>query len=66
MAIHYFLDALDDHDFELKITESEPKYLNEAYTRALRLKMIGKKGTEKIVSRRRTGQASETHAGGGD
>ena len=34
MAIDYFLDALDDPDFELKIRESEPKILNEAYTRA--------------------------------
>ena len=37
MAIDYFLDALDDPDFELKISASEPKNLNETYTRALRL-----------------------------
>ena len=43
MAIDYFLDALDDPDFELKIRESEPKNLNEAYTHALRLEMIRKK-----------------------
>ena len=43
MAIDYFLDAADDPDFELKIRKNEPKSLNEAYTRALRLKMIRKK-----------------------
>ena len=43
MAIDYFLDALDDPEFELKIRESEPKNLNEANTRALRLEMIRKK-----------------------
>ena len=37
------MDALDDPDFELKIRESEPKNLNEAYTRALRLEMIREK-----------------------
>ena len=50
--------------FELKISESEPKNLNEAYTRALRLEMIRKK-VQKRISRRRTGQTWETHAGGG-
>ena len=43
MAKYYFLDVLDDLDFEFKIRESEPINLNEAYTRALRLKMIKKK-----------------------
>ena len=43
MAIDYFLDALDDLDLVLKIRESEPKNLNEAYTRAIRLEMIRKK-----------------------
>ena len=42
MAIDYFLDALDDPDFELNIRKSEPKSLNEAYTRTLRLEMIRK------------------------
>ena len=43
MAIDDLLNALDDPDFELKIRESDPKNLNEAYTRALRLEMITKK-----------------------
>ena len=40
MAIDYVLDALNDHDYDLKIRESKPKNLNEAYTRALRPEMI--------------------------
>ena len=43
MAIDYFLDSLDDLDFEFKIRKSEPKTLIDAYTRALRLEMIRKK-----------------------
>ena len=43
MAIDYFLDALDDADFELKIRESELKILSEAYTHSLRLQMIRRK-----------------------
>ena len=43
MAINHFLDVLDDPDFKLKIRKSEPRNLNEAYTRALRLEMIKKK-----------------------
>ena len=43
MAIDYFLDSLNDSDFGLKIRESEPKNLNEAYTRVLRIEMIRKK-----------------------
>ena len=35
MAIDYVLDALNDHDYELKIRESKPKNLNEAYTPSL-------------------------------
>ena len=50
MAIDYFLDALDDPDFEIKIRESEPKHMNEPYTRALRLEMIRKKLQKKRVS----------------
>ena len=50
MAIDYFLDALDDSDFELKIRESEPKNVNEAYTRALRLEMIRKKVQKKELA----------------
>ena len=44
MVIDYFLDALNDPDFALKIRESEPKNLNEAYILVLRLEMIRKKG----------------------
>ena len=47
MTIDYFLDALDDPDFELKIRESEQKNLNEAYTRAHRLEMIRKKAQKR-------------------
>ena len=49
MAIDNFLDALDDPDFELKIRESEPKNLNEAYTRALRLEIIQKKVYQRMI-----------------
>ena len=47
MAIDYVLDALNDHGYELKIRESKPKNLNEAYTRALRLEMVRKEVQEK-------------------
>ena len=47
MQIDYVLDALNDHDYELKIRESKPKNLNEAYTRALRLEMIRKEVLER-------------------
>ena len=43
MAIDYFLDALDDPDFVLKIRRVSRTNLNEAYTRALRVEMIRKK-----------------------
>ena len=50
MAIDYFLDALDDSTFELKIRESESKNLNEVYTRALRLDMIKKRVQKKKLA----------------
>ena len=40
MARDYFLAALDESELEFKIGESEPKNLDDAYNRALRLKMI--------------------------
>ena len=40
MARDYLLAALDESEIEMKIRESEPKNLDEAYNRALRLEMI--------------------------
>ena len=37
IARDYFLAALDESELELKIRESEPKNLDEAYNRALRV-----------------------------
>ena len=50
MAINYFLDKLEDTDLELQIKEREPRNLNEAYTRALRLEMIRKKVQKKELA----------------
>ena len=40
MARDYFLAALDESELELKIRDGEPKHLDDAYNRALRLEMI--------------------------
>lgn len=40
IAMDYFLDALVDPDFDLKIKDSDLRNLNEAYTRSLRPEMI--------------------------
>ena len=40
MSLDYFLAALDESELELKIRESKPKNLNDAYNRALGLEMI--------------------------
>ena len=40
MARDYFLAALDESALEFKISESEPKNLDDACNRALRLEMI--------------------------
>ena len=42
MARDAFLTALDDVDFETRIRESEPRTLDDAYNRALRLEVIRK------------------------
>ena len=60
MTIDYFLDALDDPDFELIIRKSEPKNLKKAYTRALRLEMIRKKVQKKELAEEAPGKQGNT------
>ena len=42
----YFLAALDESELQLKIRESKPKNLDDAYNRTLRLEMI-RRGSQK-------------------
>ena len=51
MARDYFLAPPDESELELKIRESEPKNLDDAYNRALRLEMIrrGNQRKDRVV-----------------